>query len=127
MRKALLTVCAVFLLASFANDTSNKTILKDINGTLLESYAVIDNNANTVTFSVDANTSVSSSVIDGEFRIFLVENGSSGTSKEYTLAFEEVKELSFDHYFEASYEVASGEDFLIAISLVSRRPKKVIL
>jgi len=41
MRKALLAISAVLLLASFANDTTNTTILKDIEGTLLQSYVVV--------------------------------------------------------------------------------------
>ncbi len=125
MRKALLAVCAVLLLASFANDTSNKTILKDIDGTLLQSYVVVDNNEKTVTFETDANTTVSSSVIDGEFKIFLIENGTSGTTVSHTLKLEEMRALSFDHYFETSYDVASGENMLTSM-LVSSRPKRII-
>ena len=75
MRKVILAMSMVFLLVSFTNIDDQKVILKDIDGTLLQSYAVIDKTENTVTFTVDANTTVSSSVIDGEFKIFLVENG----------------------------------------------------
>ncbi len=122
MRKALLAVCAVLLLASFANDTSNKTILKDIDGTLLQSYVVVDNDAKSVTFTTDANTTVSSSVIDGEFKIFLIENGTSGTTVSHTLELEEMRALSFDHYFETSYDVASGDDMMATSRIIAKRP-----
>lgn len=126
MRKAVLAVCAVLLLASFANDTGNKTILKDIDGTLLESYVVIDDNANTVTFTVDANTSVSSSVINGEFKVFLLENGNSGKNVSVTLNMQDVKNISFDHYFEASYDVASGEEMLSTMAFVkTKKPERI--
>ena len=122
MRKAVLAVCAVLLLASFANDTGNKTILKDIDGTLLESYVVIDNDDKTVTFAVDANTTVSSSIIDGELRIFLLENGNAGKTVSVTLNVDGANAISFDHYFEASYDVASGEGML-STAMVSKRPR----
>ena len=122
MRKALLAVCSVLLLASFANNTSNKTILKDIDGTLLQSYVVIDNDAKTVTFTVDANTTVNSTVIEGEFRVFLIENGNSGNNVSHTLDLDDVKALSFDHYMEANYDVASGEEMMTSKLMVKKRP-----
>jgi len=122
MRKALLAVCAVLFLASFANDTSNKTILKDIDGTLLQSYVVVDNDMKSVTFTTDANTTVSSSVINGEFKIFLIENGTSGTTVSHTLTYDGVNVVSFDHYFETSYDVASGEDTMLALRSSKQRP-----
>jgi len=123
MRKALLAVCSVLLLASFANNTSNKTILKDIDGTLLQSYVVIDNDAKTVTFTVDANTTVNSTVIEGEFRVFLIENGNSGNNVSHTLDLDDVKALSFDHYMEANYDVASNGEILSGKVLLARKPK----
>jgi len=125
MRKAVLAVCAVLLLASFANDTGNKTILKDIDGTLLESYVVIDNDDKTVTFTVDANTTVSSSIIDGELRVFLLENGNAGKIVSVTLNTKDANSVSFDHYFEASYDVASGEEMISKV-MKSRRPKGIV-
>ena len=122
MRKALLALSCVLLLASFANDKSNKTILKDIDGTLLQSYVVIDNDAKTVTFTVDANTTVNSTVIDGEFRVFLIENSNSGNNVSHTLNFDEIKNLSFDHYMEANYDVASGEGMFTSRTMVKKRP-----
>ena len=125
MRKALLALSCVLLLASFANDKSNKTILKDIDGTLLQSYVVIDNDAKTVTFTVDANTTVNSTVIDGEFRVFLIENSNSGNNVSHTLNFDEIKNLSFDHYMEANYDVASGEGMVSSL-MVKTKPKVAI-
>ncbi len=127
MRKAILALCALVLLASFANDTSNKTILKDIDGTLLESFVVLDHDANTVTFTVDSNTSVSSAVIDGEFKIFLIENGNSGKNVSITLKASDGQTVSFDHFFEASYDVASTEDMLSKPIKPIKRPRGIII
>ncbi|MDJ0646590.1 MAG: hypothetical protein QNJ57_11465 [Flavobacteriaceae bacterium] len=116
MRKVLLVLSMVFLLVSFTNIDDQKIILKDIDGTLLQSYAVIDNEQNTITFTVDANTTVSSSVIDGEFKIFLVENGNSNETATYTLNVEGNGSLSFDSYFEAGFDVASADDLFTAFA-----------
>ena len=126
MRKALLALCCVLLLASFANDTSNKTILKDIDGTLLQSYVVIDYDANTVTFTVDANTTVNSTIIDAEIKIFLVQNTNSGKNLSHTLTFEEVGNLSFDHYMKANYDVASNEVMLGSAAVLLKHKPHVI-
>ena len=96
MRRAILAIFAVVLLASFATDKKERTILKDIDGTLLQSYVVVDNTNNTVTFETDANTTVSSSIINGEFKVFLIENGNSDTTVSHTLSFDNIKEISFD-------------------------------
>jgi len=122
MRKALLALCAVLVFVSFTNIDKEKTILKDIDGTLLLSYVIVDNVDNTVTFTVDANTTVTSSVINGEFKIFLIENGNSGNSASHTLNFNEVKSLSFDHYFERTYDVASNEEMLYT-SFITRKDR----
>ncbi len=121
MRKVLLVLSMVFLLVSFTNIDDQKTILRDIDGTLLKSYAVIDNDLNTITFTVDANTTVSSSVVDGEFKIFLVENGTSNESTTHTLSLEGNGALSFDHYFEGSFDIASELDFAQRKALI-RKP-----
>jgi NMD protein affecting ribosome stability and mRNA decay len=123
MRKAILALSCVLLLASFANDSSSKTILKDIDGTLLQSYVVIDNDAKTVTFTVDANTTVNSTIIDGEFRVFLVENSNSGNNVSKTLNLNDTKSISFDHYMESNYDVASNEEMLSEMTLVAKKPK----
>ncbi len=116
MRKALLAVCAVLLLASFATDKSEKVILKDIDGTLLQSYVVIDDVERTVTLTVDVNTTVSSSIIDGETKIFLVDNGNSNETVTRTLKFDNVKDLSFTNYMNANFDVASGTDMFVAFT-----------
>ena len=126
MRKALLALCCVLLLASFANDTSNKTILKDIDGTLLQSYVVIDNDAKTVTFTVDANTTVNSTIIDSELRVFLVENSNSGNTISKTLTLNDAQAISFDHYMEANYDVASNQEMISKTLLVAKKPNRII-
>ncbi|NNC70535.1 MAG: hypothetical protein HKN90_06925 [Flavobacteriaceae bacterium] len=123
MRKVLLVLSMVFLLVSFTNIDDQKLILKDIDGTLLQSYAVIDKDQNTITFTVDANTTVSSSVIDGEFKIFLVENGTSSETSSHTLKIEGDGSLSFDHYFEGNFDIASEQSSLGFTTKIVKRPK----
>ena len=123
MRKVILVLSMVFLLVSFTNIDDQKTILRDIDGTLLQSYAVIDNDLNTITFTVDANTTVSSSVIDGESKIFLVENGTSNETTTYTLNVEGNGSLSFDHYFENNFDVAVADEMATYLVAVKRRPR----
>ncbi len=125
MRKALLFLSMVFVFAAFTNVDNQKIILKDIDGTLLQSYAVIDAEQNTITFTVDANTTVSSSLIDGEFKIFLVENGTSKKSTEYTLNIEGNGDLSFDHYFDASYDVASKGAVAGVVVTAKKKPVRM--
>ena len=120
MRKALLFLSMVFVFAAFTNVDNQKIILKDIDGTLLQSYAVIDSEQNTITFTVDANTTVSSSLIDGEFKIFLVENGTSKKSTEYTLNIEGNGDLSFDNYFVDNHDVASVKNGFSPIKKLKR-------
>lgn len=126
MRKTLLVLSMVFVFVSFTKIDDQKIILKDIDGTLLHSYAVIDQEQNTITFTVDANTTVSSSVIDGEFKIFLVENGTSNETSTHTLNVEGNGSLSFDSYFESSYDVASVNSNMVAV-LVKKKPKTEVI
>ena len=126
MRKAILALSCVLFLASFANDNSNKTILKDIDGTLLQSYVVIDNDANTATFTVDANTTVNSTVIDGEFRVFLIENGNSGKNVSKTLNLNDAKALSFDNYMQTNYDVASSDEMISQMTMAKKLKPRVI-
>ena len=122
MRKVILVLSMVFLLVSFTNIDDQKVILKDIDGTLLQSYAVIDEAENTVTFTVDANTTVSSSVIDGEFKIFLVENGTSSETSSYTLDVEGDGRFSFDNYFLTSMDVASLNELSAVVFKKTKKP-----
>ncbi len=124
MRKVILALSMVFLLVSFTNIDDQKVILKDIDGTLLESYAVVDEVQNTITFTVDANTTVSSSVIDGEYKIFLVENGTSNETTTYTLNIEGNGSLSFDSYFESNFDVASLQGAL-ALKVKAGKPRVI--
>ena len=126
MRKAILALSCILFLASFANDNSNKTILKDIDGTLLQSYVVIDNDANTATFTVDANTTVNSTVIDGEFRVFLIENGNSGKNVSKTLNLNDAKALSFDNYMQTNYDVASSDEMISQMTMAKKLKPRVI-
>ena len=126
MRKVLLVLSMVFLLVSFTNIDDQKTILRDIDGTLLQSYAVIDNDLNTITFTVDANTTVSSSVIDGEFKIFLVENGTSNETSSHTLNIEGDRGLSFDSYLGGNATIASLNEVGLEMMLVANRPKSTL-
>ena len=126
MRKIVLALSMVFVFAAFTNIDNQKIVLKDIDGTLLQSYAVIDKEQNTITFTVDANTTVSSSVIDGEFKIFLVENGTSNESTEHILNVDGNGSLSFDHYFESNLDVASTTNYLSNAKLVlAGKPKTI--
>lgn len=127
MRKVLLALSMVFLLVSYTNIDDQKIILKDIDGTLLQSYAVIDKEQNTITFTVDANTTVSSSVIDGEFKIFLVENGNSSSTSEYTLNFSDAKLVSFDNYFEGTFDIAAANSLSAERWQKRRRPIQEIM
>ena len=122
MRKVILVLSMVFLLVSFTNIDDQKVILKDIDGTLLESYAVVDKAERTVTFTVDANTTVSSSVIDGEFKIFLVENGTSSETSSYTLGVEGDGRFSFDNYFLTSMDVASLNELSAVVFKKTKKP-----
>lgn len=127
MKKVLLLSAVVVLaLASFTTINNQKTVLKDIEGTLLESYVVVDKAEKKVTFSVDANTTVASSVIDDELRIFLVENGSSDAVVEHTLTTKEASSLSFDSYFEASADVASNGLGSAAFIDKQKKPRTVM-
>ena len=42
MRKLILALSVVFVLASFTNNTNKTVVLRDIDGTLLQSYPVIE-------------------------------------------------------------------------------------
>lgn len=127
MKKVLLLCAMALVFASFTSKENQQVILKDIDGTLLESYAVIDNVEKTVTFTVDANTTVSSSVIDGELKIFLVENGNSSETKEYSLAYKGNGNVIFTNYFENISDVASKEGNLSSAVAVGEKPRWIIM
>ncbi|MBT8385471.1 MAG: hypothetical protein KJO83_07150 [Bacteroidia bacterium] len=108
MRKLILALGAVLILASFTNSTNNTIILKDIDGTLLQSYPVIEqvNGDYTVTFTVDANTVVTTSTVNNTTQIYLVENGNSNVVVTHSITVKTAG-IDFNNYFETDYEVAS--------------------
>ena len=117
MRKILLALSAVMLLASFTGNPDKTIILKDIDGTLLQSFPVIkkQNNEYTVTFTVDAKTVVTQYTVATGTHINLVENGNSGVTVEYNLKVS--KSLSFINYFEGSFDIASSQNMLTQMAI----------
>lgn len=126
MKKLLLATVVALALVSFTKVDNTKTILKDVDGTLLESYVVVDDKAKTITFKVDGTTSVSSAVINDELKIFLVENGSSNIVKEHVVKLEGNGKLSFDSYFESNFDVAQSSESSLAKAAVIERPAVII-
>jgi hypothetical protein len=108
MRKLILALGAVLILASFTNSTNKTIILKDIDGTLLQSYPVIEqvNGEYTVTFAVDANTVVTTSTVNNTTQIYLVENGNSNVVVSHSITVNTAG-IDFNNYFETDYDVAS--------------------
>ena len=108
MRKLILALGAVLILASFTNSTNNTRILKDIDGTLLQSYPVIEqvNGEYTITFSVDANTVVTTNTVNNTTQIYLVENGNSNVVVMHSISVKTAG-IDFNNYFETDFDVAS--------------------
>ena len=127
MRKIILALSAVFVLASFTNNTNNTIILKDIDGTLLQSYPVIEkvNGEYTVTFTVDANTIVTSTVDDDGTHLHLVANGISNSTATHTLSFS-AGNIDFNHYFDSNMDVASLDGGAMAFT-IGKKPKELII
>jgi len=128
MRKILLALSTVFLLASFTNSADKTIVLKDIDGTLLQSYAVINqvNDEYTVTFTTDATTVVTSSEDNKGMTIHLVENGNSNSTVTHTLTINATS-LSFINYLENNFDIASGESMLSSSYSLRKKPPTVIL
>jgi len=127
MRKLLLAVSAVLVLASFTNNTTKTTILKDIDDTLLQSFPVVEqvNGEYTVTFAVDAMTVVTSSTDAKGTHINLIENGVSNNTVTHTLTVT-AGNLGFDSYFESTIDIASNEN-MIAQSVKKDKPHVLII
>ncbi len=126
MRKLLLALSAVLVLASFTSNPNKTTILKDIDGTLLQSFPVIEqvNGEYTVTFTVDAMTVVTSNTDTEGTNINLVENGTSGITTTYSLKV--TKSVGFINYQESNFDIASGEN-MYAESLVKKvKPPRIL-
>ena len=127
MRKIILALSVVFVFASFTNDTNKTIVLKDIDGTLLQSYPVIEkvNGEFTVTFTVDANTIVTSNVDENGTHLHLVANGNSNSTATHTLTFN-AGNIDFNHYLKSSIDVASVDGGSSANEVVVKRPKELI-
>lgn len=135
MKKITLTLASALVLVlvsftvNFTNTTS--TVLNDIDGTLLKSAPVIENNNGdfTVTFSVDENVIVSNALIGDSNEIYLIENGNSDNSKSVTLDLQPVQgkvTTAFNNIYESNFDVASMEGLLNAKDPI-RRPRGVII
>ncbi|MCK4561931.1 MAG: hypothetical protein KAT78_03425, partial [Flavobacteriaceae bacterium] len=94
MKNFTIAIALLLVMASFTTNLTNNTtkVLTDIEGTLLETAPIMENNNGdfTVTFTVDENVIVSSSLIGDSNEIYLVENGDSNQSKTVTLGLEAV-------------------------------------
>jgi hypothetical protein len=125
MRKILFALSAVMLLASFTGNPDKTIILKDIDGTLLQSFPVIKkhNNEYTVTFTVDAMTVVTSNTDATGTHVHLVANGNSNSMVSYTLNV--TKSLGFINYLESNLDIVSGEN-LFAQRMGKEKPPRVI-
>lgn len=135
MKKITLTLASalVLVLVSFTVNFTNtsSTVLNDIDGTLLKSAPVIENNSGefTVTFSVDENVIVSNALIGDSNEIYLIENGNSDNSKSVTLDLQPVQgkvTTAFNNIYESNFDVASMDALLNAKDPI-RRPRGVII
>ena len=135
MKNFTIAIAVLLVMASFTTNLTNtkSVVLSDIDGTLLESAPILENNNGkvTVTFSVDENVLVSSSLIGSSNEIFLVENGDSESSKTVTLDLEPVNgkvETAFNNIYDSNYDVASMDNLLnVDPDEPTRRPKGVII
>jgi hypothetical protein len=133
MKNFTLALGLLLVMASFTTNLTNSTsvVLSDYEGTLLESAPILENNNGdvTVTFTVDENVIVSSSLIGTSNEIFLVENGDSKESKTITLGLQPVNgkvETAFNHIYDSNYDVAAM-DALLNTGDPDRRPRGVII
>ena len=133
MKNFTLALVLLVVLASFTTNLTNTSavVLSDYEGTLLESAPILENNNGdvTVTFTVDENVIVSSSVIGSSNEIYLVENGNSEALKTVTLGLQPVNgivETAFNNIYESNYDVAAM-DALLNSKEPDRRPKGAII
>ncbi|MET2985830.1 hypothetical protein [Aureibaculum conchae] len=124
MRKLVLALSAVLVLASFTDSTKKTIILKDIDGTLLQSYPVIEaiDGKYKVTFAVSANTVVSSTINQNETHINLIENGFSNKMVTHTITFN-TSSVDFNSFFESNFDIASNEDEAPSKKTRKKKPK----
>ncbi len=133
MKNFTIAIALLLVMASFTTNLTNNTtkVLTDIEGTLLENSPVIENNNGdvSVTFTVDQNVIVSSSLVGESNEIFLIENGDSNQSKTVTLGLQSLNGKTttvFNNIYEKSYDVASL-DAMLSLSDPERRPQGVII
>jgi len=133
MKNFTIAIALLLVMASFTTNLTNNTtkVLTDIEGTLLETTPIMENNNGdySVTFTVDQNVIVSSSLIGVSNEIFLIENGKSNESKTITLGLQSVNgtvEAAFNNIYESNYDVAAM-DALLNAQEPERRPKGVII
>ena len=133
MKNFTFAIALLLLMASFTTNLNNRTsvVLSDIEGTLLESEPILENNNGdvTVTFTVDENVIVSSSLIGSSNEIYLLENGNSDLSKTVTLDLQPVNgqvETAFNNIYQDNYDVAAM-DALMTAKNPDRKPKGVII
>jgi len=133
MKNFTIAIALLLVMASFTTNLTNNTtkVLTDIEGTLLETAPIMENNNGdfTVTFTVDENVVVSSSLIGNSNEIFLVENGNSNQSKIVTLGLQTVNgqaKAAFNNIYNNNYDVAAM-DALLNAQWPDRRPKGIII
>jgi len=128
MRKLLLAVSAVLVLASFTNNANKTIILKDIDGTLLQSFPVIEqvNNEYIITFTVDAMTVVTSNVDTEGTHINLIDNGNSGNTITHTLTFDKGA-IDFNSFVKANFDLASTSDMYVTAYVKKKHKPNVII
>jgi len=128
MRKIILALSVVFVLASFTNNTNKTVVLRDIDGTLLQSYPVIEqiNGEYTVTFTVDAATIVTSNTDENGTHIYLVSNGNSNSTATHSVSFNSAS-LDFNNYLENNLDVASqGGAMINGVNFELKRPRTLL-
>jgi len=133
MKNFTIAIALLLVMASFTTNLTNTTtkVLTDIEGTLLETAPIMENNNGdfTVTFTVDENVIISSSLIGESNEIFLMENGNSNQSKTVTLGLQAVNgkvEAAFNNIYDNNYDVASM-DALLNSREPDRKPKGIII
>lgn len=128
MRKVLLVLSTIFLLSSFTQVTNTTITLTDIDGTLLKSYVDINkvDGEFIATFTVDANTVVTTNTVDGVAHVYLVENGTSNTNVTYNIKFD-ASSIDFNHYFNGNYDLASNDAMLSSNLNYAKRPITVVI
>ncbi len=133
MKNFTIAIALLLVMASFTTNLTNNTtkVLTDIEGTLLETAPIMENNNGdfTVTFTVDQNVIISSSLIGDSNEIFLMENGDSNQSKTVTLGLQAVNgkvATAFNNIYESNYDVAAM-DAMLNSAEPDRKPKGVII